>query len=791
MRNPGQFAVALLAVLAVLAAAPTPASAESEDAGEPETVTTTLHPGWNMVGWLGPDAPATALFEAIPALRRVSAWDPVNQRYLSRTRTSIPRHALKQLTPGMGLWLRLGGDAPVEWRRPALNRSVLLPLHRGLNLVGWTGRDGTRVDDALTRFRGSLVRAYRWDGEAQAHKYYRPGASPARNTLSALTHGEALWVELTGAARWWQPGHTPVPVEFFGEITGEQQAEIRQWAEGSMAFFAERWGVEAPFSSYVGDLESLGPRFLEVWGFQPETLCAAYASGVIFARIGCVGPGTYPHEYFHALQDSLRENRRVFIPRWLIEGTASWAGVVHSGAFSDEVTVEEEVDRHLTESISALVRHDPPTLRAVVEAADFDALGELGYRMGFVATDWLVNRSSEEAILEFFQTLGGDHTWEEAFELAFGLSTEAFHEAFEAYTSEIAPPLPHFTDDSNDPALVLMGEIPPETQAAIRTSFATMLELYEARLAAGTADYTVYIGANAESLADVYRLTTGNDLVPGFCRASAPGVYLIATIDCIEHSPRILLVQHSESVREHLAPLGALPPLETGHDRKGPHWLLLAIEAHAIYLGESAFGFPRLAEGRAAQVSLARRVAEPLSALAGWDAVLAAGFWEARTLSSLAGELLAERAGDAALFDYFRQLPSTMSWREAFEAAFGISVERFYGEFESYRAEVAPPWPHRIRGVVLDPSGNYSTGAWVAANRGEGRWTDTAITGQDGTFELRVGDGRYYLNVDLTTVGCVVPTDDRLHSGGIVEVDGGDVTDVEIHLPEGSSCAGS
>ena len=34
-----------------------------------------------MVGWLGPEAPATDLFEAIPALVRAYAWNAAEQRY--------------------------------------------------------------------------------------------------------------------------------------------------------------------------------------------------------------------------------------------------------------------------------------------------------------------------------------------------------------------------------------------------------------------------------------------------------------------------------------------------------------------------------------------------------------------------------------------------------------------------------------------------------------------------------------------------------------------------------------
>ena len=164
----------------------------------------------------------------------------------------------------------------------------------------------------------------------------------------------------------------------------------------------------------------------------------------------------------------------------------------------------------------------------------------------------------------------------------------------------------------------------------------------------------------------------------------------------------------------------------------------------------------------------------------------------ARALSSIAGELLADRASEAALFDYFRQLPTSDTWQEAFEAAFEMSVDDFYEAFEARRAEVAPPFVlHHVRGFVVDPDGNPSAGAWVAANRGEGRWEDAASTGADGAFDLVLRDGSYYLNVDLTTTGCQVPTDDRLHPGGEIEVDGADVTAVEIRLPEGSSCGAS
>ena len=227
----------------------TTAPAPEGEAEEPGTITTTLHPGWNMAAWLGPEAPVTDIFDAVPALVRVGGWDAVEQRYRWRMPNIVPRNGLRVLTTGMGLWLELGGDAPVEWTRDAREESVLLSLDLGRNLVGWAGRDGFATTEAFARFGDLLVAASRWDAEAQAYEQYRSGTAAGANTLDALNHGDALWLELTGAARWWQSGRGPSPVMFVGEVPEAQQAQIRGWVHGTRAVYAERWAVEAPFAS--------------------------------------------------------------------------------------------------------------------------------------------------------------------------------------------------------------------------------------------------------------------------------------------------------------------------------------------------------------------------------------------------------------------------------------------------------------------------------------------------------------------------------------------------------------
>ncbi len=48
------------------------ASPDADVSDDAETITTTLYPGWNLVGWVGPDTPVAELFDEIPSLWQVS-----------------------------------------------------------------------------------------------------------------------------------------------------------------------------------------------------------------------------------------------------------------------------------------------------------------------------------------------------------------------------------------------------------------------------------------------------------------------------------------------------------------------------------------------------------------------------------------------------------------------------------------------------------------------------------------------------------------------------------------------
>ena len=102
-----RFPTACLAILAVLAlgtgvaSAPSVAFAQTTSAPDASTITTQLQPGWNMVGWVGPETLSAQVFEELPELRRISAWDAEEQRY--RRAWPDQDEALPALTPDRGL----------------------------------------------------------------------------------------------------------------------------------------------------------------------------------------------------------------------------------------------------------------------------------------------------------------------------------------------------------------------------------------------------------------------------------------------------------------------------------------------------------------------------------------------------------------------------------------------------------------------------------------------------------------------------------------------------------------
>ena len=177
-----------------------------------------------------------------------------------------------------------------------------------------------------------------------------------------------------------QADTTTVTHTFLGDVPEAERARIRRWVDETRAVYARRWCVEAGFENYAGEGSALSAKYLEVRGFAPSSnFCGDYLAGVVFVAVRCVSERTYPHEYFHVLQDAVRGGVGQYVPRWLIEGTASYAEVMQRGAVSGSSS--EALERYLSSRLEILGRIAMPSL-AALEGSLATQWGTLVYDLG-------------------------------------------------------------------------------------------------------------------------------------------------------------------------------------------------------------------------------------------------------------------------------------------------------------------------------------------------------------------------------------------------------------------------
>ena len=661
-------------------------------AGDSRTISTTLQPGWNLVGWIGPATPVAELFVEIPALAQVSALDAESGRYLrARQGNGAPSGELTVLTPGMGLWLRLGGDEPVTWTRPAEATGALLDLDGGRHLVAWSG--GSRsLRDALAGFGGAVASAHRWNAAAQRYESYRPGGAATAGVLEAIAPGDGLWLYLSEPVRWWQQGAGAPPMVFVGDVDAAAAAaigaEFRDATTRLAARFEDLEGTE--ITAYVhAELETLHAAYEARYGAVPdEGLCRYWTRTTIAYAVSCEEPlgAVAGRAYFELLRDTVaplddlppaEEGYSRRGPQWLLYGAREYVNALYRVE-----TAGEQYER-LRAALVAPARRTALPLSSLETRDERDAAGlDVTIALGFLAIESLVERAGEEAILGYVRLLPSSAGWREAFEGAFGLGVEDFRVAFEATRFERAPLLPHLADDRDGPVFVFFGEIGPEAQAELRASLEASRKLFAARLGAEASDFTVYVGADLGAVAAEYLAVRGREN-PHLCGDQDHHV-IFQVASCKDRS--LVLAHEYVHVLQHELAAGA---------PWGPQWLS---EGVAVY-GE-ALHRALVEQGLTAGAGLAERRLEEVAILAGRDEIPALRNLERVAdpaervhyrLGFLAADWLAQRAGGEALLDYYRRLPSAERWQAAFGAAFGLGVDDFYKAFEGYLASLLQP----------------------------------------------------------------------------------------------------
>ena len=192
------------------------------NAQEPATETgTTLHPGVNLVGWTSETAPVSQLFDEIPQLESIWAWDAELDDWIIAGRNAPEwLGGLGRVTAGMGLRLVLGGEESFLWQRSTEPTRGLVKLRTGWNLVAWSGADGALIEQVAKGIGWSLRELRRWNAASQqwttwtspkrsaqliATSTTDQGATGEEAEPPTVQRGEALWVNLARSVNWLQP----------------------------------------------------------------------------------------------------------------------------------------------------------------------------------------------------------------------------------------------------------------------------------------------------------------------------------------------------------------------------------------------------------------------------------------------------------------------------------------------------------------------------------------------------------------------------------------------------------
>lgn len=426
MRSAGTaLSLALLLLTVISTAWARPARADSSQ------IVTTLHQGWNLVGWVDVETPVDQLFgdEGIPRLESVQAWDSVEQRWL----TAAPDGGdLQTLTPGMGLWLRVSPGAPFEWHRVRGRYANSTMLRPGENLVAWSALDAVPAAVGLRQVRDAATMIGAWDAEKQRWRLAVPHAPHSLWTLTQFNHGDAIWIDAADEIEWRQlTGESP-RVTFIGDVSDEQRKTTLAEFELIRETFAMKFGG---VSSAVDVLVFENGDVKQAWrkrhkGNASTPPCGEAGSGEITYNLEC-GVSTLAHEYFHELQwrtgDSIRSLSTPYA--WLKEGTAELASFLFAdssqpGEFERQIraawTAVTTSDQSLSDATSGLIRYTGGAVAAymLAQRAGTDALLRYLRDLHPVGQERSHSRSASDVFAQTFSISLNDfyHEWEQATE---------------------------------------------------------------------------------------------------------------------------------------------------------------------------------------------------------------------------------------------------------------------------------------------------------------------------------------------------------------------------------------
>lgn len=286
--------------------------------------------------------------------------------------------------------------------------------------------------------------------------------------------------------------------------------------------------------------------------------------------------------------------------------------------------------------------------------------------------------------------------------------------------------------EEGDPIVTFWGEVPEQEQQALQRRVADIMLFFDERFDIRVPDLNIHVAADNTALA----AALGRPL--DYETRWVPAVW--------EEGSIFVHTRMTNRVERYY--FEAFESLAAGGRDLGPEWLAEGAAMYMAHLFRDWTGEHPISGARHFWQLLASADPTPLEDLERWSPTDAewSGF-ETLSTATLAAEWLVDQAGVDALVAYYRALPDSAGWEEAFEAAFGFSLQDAYEGLALHRSGVVSAYP-AISGRVLGPNGaplSSSSLSVHAVYMGSG---GVAVgTRSDGTFTIRAANRPLRLGV--------------------------------------------
>jgi len=655
------------------------------DGGEIET---TLYPGWNLIGWLEPDAPVHALFERIPGLQAVHGQEESQGAERGPRWRDISEESDERISTGDAIWLLVGGTRPLVLRQ----RATKVPpqqLAPGVSAVTWAwpqevwpGRDllaqtaWTEDEkrllpwDAVSAVVGSeLLGFWRWHAQEQAFELYLRGQTAAseRGITRELQPGEAILVVQRGHGSWTLPGHPPILNS--QSLTAAEEDALRESARDAKSYFKARltW---APKSALVIRIER--------WS---DSSPCSHGGGGGHRRL-YLSCDRLQHLTWEALSAGYAETyANLSAPPWLKTGVPNYVALryrsdrgiqEYRGAREHLIGVSRSTPLRLEDLERIYSSVDQPSMQ-------WASLAFLQRAIGTLAVDWLAETYGEQKVWQFIGLLG-ETPWRDALARAFGLSDSRILAEFEAYRETLSRVDGRSFWMQQPLHQVIFSGPMTEARWELIEAVRDIVDVMQARhgVTTSAASFVLEL-TNDEYAREEYRLT------PISC-GRAPRSLIFALVEC--STPYVIAHEYYHLLQREVRGSEWVPNAPTWLFEGSADYAALGYTTHGVALGVSSREDVMLELARRAE-SVAEQVGLHLPAQD-----LAAGALERSpyTVGQFAVRMLAERVGERAILRAFGT-----EWAEGgdddasrFESVFGWPFNDFLQEFGEWLRDLNP-----------------------------------------------------------------------------------------------------